>query len=46
MQVAGLEMIENNIEEDEFMEAMFASFARDEAPHARIIKMAGWVAKQ
>ena len=27
MQVAGLEMIENNIEEDEFMESMIASFA-------------------
>lgn len=42
MQVAGLEMIEGNIDEDEFMDAMIASFAGDEAPLVNeIIKMAG-----
>lgn len=40
MQVAGLEMIEENIEEDEFMNAMISSFAGDEAPLVNaIIKM-------
>ncbi len=42
MQVAGLEMIEENIEEDEFMNAMISSFAGDEAPLVNaIIKMVG-----
>lgn len=42
MQVAGLEMVEDKIDEDEFMEAMIASFAGDEAPLVNaIIKMAG-----
>jgi cell filamentation protein len=41
MQVAGLEMIEDNIDEDEFMQAMIASFAGDESPLVdAIIKMA------
>ncbi|MFG5380590.1 Fic/DOC family protein [Yoonia sp. R2-816] len=42
MQVAGLEMIEENIEEDELMNAMISSFAGDEAPLVNaIIKMVG-----
>ncbi|WP_299507830.1 Fic family protein [uncultured Roseobacter sp.] len=42
MQVASLEMIEENIEEDEFMNAMISSFAGDEAPLVNaIIKMIG-----
>ncbi|WP_028958731.1 Fic family protein [Sulfitobacter sp. 20_GPM-1509m] len=42
MQVAGLEMVEDNIDEDEFMEAMIASFAGDEALLVNaIVKMAG-----
>lgn len=42
MQVAGLEMIEDKIDENEFMGAMVASFAGDEAPLVNsIIKMAG-----
>jgi cell filamentation protein len=41
MQVAGLEMIEDNIDEDEFMNAMIASFAGDEGPLVdAIIKIA------
>ncbi|MFC4670688.1 Fic/DOC family protein [Seohaeicola nanhaiensis] len=41
MQVAGLEMIEDNIDEEEFMQAMIASFAGDESPLVdAIIKMA------
>lgn len=40
MQVAGLEMVEDNIDEDEFMQAMIASFAGDEGPLVdAIIKM-------
>ncbi|WBU60578.1 Fic/DOC family protein [Paracoccus albus] len=42
MQVAGIEMIEDNINEQEFMEAMIASFAGNETPLVNaIIKMAG-----
>ena len=42
MQVAGLEMVEDEIDEAEFMEAMIASFAGDEDPLVNaIIKMAG-----
>lgn len=42
MQVAGLEMMEDNIDEDDFMDAMIASFAGDEGPLVTaIIKMAG-----
>ena len=42
MQVAGLEMVEDKIDEDEFMEAMIASFAGDEASLVNaIVKMAG-----
>ena len=42
MQVAGLEMIEDNIDEDEFMTAMISSFAGDETPLVNAInKMAG-----
>ena len=42
MQVADLEMIAENIEEDEFMNAMISSFAGDEAPLVNaIIKMVG-----
>lgn len=42
MQVAGLEMIENNIDEDEFLSAMIASFVGDEGPlRSTIIKMTG-----
>lgn len=41
MQVAGLEMVEDKIDEDDFMEAMIASFAGDEAPLMNaIIKIA------
>ena len=41
MQVAGLEMIENNIDENEFMNAMIASFAGDKGPLVdAIIKIA------
>lgn len=42
MLAAGLEMIENNIDEDEFMAAVISIFARDEAPLVNsITKMAG-----
>ena len=42
MQVAGLEKIEDNIDEDEFMNAMIVSFTGDEATLVNaIIKMAG-----
>lgn len=42
MQIAGLEMIEDKIGEDEFMRAMISSFAGDEAPLLNaIIKVAG-----
>ena len=42
MQIAGLDMIEDNIDENEFMQAMIASFSGDEAPPGNaIIKMAG-----
>ena len=42
MQVVGLEMAEDRINEEEFMEAMIASFAGDETPLVNaIIKMAG-----
>lgn len=42
MQVAGLEMLEDKIEEEEFMKAMVNSFAGDETPLANaIIKMMG-----
>ncbi|OWU68662.1 Fic/DOC family protein [Marinibacterium profundimaris] len=42
MQIAGLEMIECNIDENEFIDAMIASFVGDEAPLVdAIIKMAG-----
>lgn len=42
MQVAGLEMIEDNIDEAAFMNAMIASFMGDEVPlRAQITKMVG-----
>lgn len=42
MQIAGLEMIEDNIDEGQFMNAMIESFVGDEGPLiAAIIKMAG-----
>ena len=42
MQIARLDMIEDNIDEDVFMQAMIASFSGDEAPLGNaIIKMAG-----
>lgn len=42
MQVAGLEMIPDNIDEMQFMDAMIASFAGDNGPLVNaIIKMAG-----
>lgn len=42
MQVAGLEMIEDNIDEEEFMAAMVSSFADDKAPLViAIAKMVG-----
>jgi cell filamentation protein len=41
IQVAGLEMIEDKIDEDEFMNAMIARFAGDEGPIVdSIIKIA------
>ncbi|MDX8355746.1 Fic/DOC family protein [Cognatiyoonia sp. IB215182] len=41
MQVAGLEMVEDNINEDEFMDAMIASFCGNEIPlRNAIIRMA------
>ncbi|MCE8001047.1 MAG: hypothetical protein HEP70_19590 [Rhodobiaceae bacterium] len=42
MQVAGIEMIEDHIDEGEFMNAMISSFAGDQGPLVNaIIKMAG-----
>ncbi|EEE35508.1 Y4lH [Rhodobacteraceae bacterium KLH11] len=41
MQVAGLEMVEDNINEDEFMDAMIASFCGNEIPlRNAVIRMA------